>query len=44
MMNDVGNLIIAITIGVLALVYGIHELKWINDTTKKIKELDNTKP
>lgn len=44
MMHDVGILIIAIIIGVLALVYGIHELKWIKDVTKRIKELDNTKP
>lgn len=43
-MHDVVILIIAITIGVLAIIYGIHELKWVNNVTKKIKELDNTKP
>lgn len=42
-MQDVVNMIIAITIGVLAIIYGIHELKWVNNVMKKIK-VDNTKP
>lgn len=40
MTHDVVILIIAITIGVLAIIYGIHELKWTKEFTRQCETVN----
>ena len=40
MIDNIASLIIVITIFILAIFYGVHELKWSKQVIKKVKELD----